>query len=206
MNIKRFLVLIGIGLCIGIGWTQYQDVHAKELQTDIAEKIIRFHIIADNDSEEAQNLKLRMKEKTLSFLKTFLDGSETKAETEVILKEHLSDITAYITQEIQREGYSYEVKTELTTCYFPIKEYGSLTFPAGYYEALEVKIGQAQGKNWWCVMYPNLCFVDGTYAVISNEVKQELSSILTKEEYNELLEGGKTKVKFRFFTFLNKYT
>lgn len=204
MTKKRILMLAICLLGMVMLLTQENKVQTKETQKGIASRIIRFHIIADNDSEEAQALKIRMKDQVLCYIKTFLSDSENKEETEAVLKEHLGDIQSFVSQAIQKEGYSYPVTAELTTCYFPIKEYGSVTFPEGTYEALRIKIGKAEGKNWWCVMYPNLCFVDGTYAVVSEETKKELKMILTKDQYKELLEGGKTKVKFRFLTFLNE--
>ncbi len=74
--------------------------------------------------------------------------------------------------------------------YFPVKEYGDLTFPAGDYEALRVRLGSSEGRNWWCVMYPALCFVDSTYQVVPETSKEQLKQNLTEEEYNSLLDGG----------------
>ena len=82
-------------------------------------------------------------------------------------------------------------------CYFPIKKYGDLTFPAGDYQALMIRIGQGEGKNWWCVMYPSLGFVDSTYQVVPEESKEKLKETMTKEDY-EMLLGGESEVSFGF--------
>jgi stage II sporulation protein R len=180
------------------------SIHNEALQATLAEKIIRFHVIADNDTTDSQQLKLQVKDETLGYLKTLLNGTENLDETRQILQENLSGIEQFAYEVVKREGYEYNVSAELEKCYFPIKEYGDLTFPAGTYEALRIKIGKAEGKNWWCVMYPNLCFVDGTYAVVSDEARKELSHLLTKDEYHMLLDGNKTRISFKYLTFLNR--
>ena len=89
--------------------------------------------------------------------------------------------------------------------YFPMKSYGDITFPAGYYDALRVTIGRAEGKNWWCVLFPNLCFVDVVHGVVPEESKQQLENILTEEEYESLFQWDKSPYRIRF-RFLDWFT
>ena len=97
-----------------------------------------------------------------------------------------------------------KINAELGTCYFPVKEYGDLTFPAGEYKALKVNIGKSEGKNWWCVMYPTLCFVDSTYQNVPDESKEKLKENLTEEEYDSLLTGGdEVEYGFKIFDFFH---
>ena len=98
---------------------------------------------------------------------------------------------------MRQQGYDYIATASLGNRYFTIKKYGDMTFPAGEYEALRVQIGQAKGQNFWCVMYPTLCFVDSTYQVVPEESKEELKSTLTDEEYQALL-GEDKNVTFGF--------
>ncbi|MFA9377080.1 MAG: stage II sporulation protein R [Lachnotalea sp.] len=213
-KIKKFIILIAVfmiailmmgqmnfGKANGMltNYQKQQNYQKQEnLQNTLAQKIIRFHVIADNDSDASQQLKIKVKDKTLVYLKTLFTGKEDLETTREIIEENLSNIENFALAVVKSEGYEYNVSAGLETCYFPIKEYGSLIFPAGYYKALRIKLGKAEGRNWWCVMYPNLCFVDGTYAVVSDEVKETLAGMLTPEEYHMLLDGSKTKVSFKY--------
>ena len=78
------------------------------------------------------------------------------------------------------------VSVAVTTCYFPDRTYGDVTFPAGNYKTLRIELGDAAGHNWWCVLYPNLCFLDTTNAVLPEKGKQQLKKVLTEEEYSEV--------------------
>ena len=101
---------------------------------------------------------------------------------------------------IRREGYAYPVTAGLTTAYFPEKTYGDCTFPPGEYEALQIKIGEAEGHNWWCVLYPSLCFVDDTHGVVTEEKKEELKNVLTEEEYDTITDTPRIKITFKWLT------
>ena len=109
-------------------------------------------------------------------------------------KSHLNDIEMVAEEEIEKAGSDYEVRAEVTNCAFPQKVYGDVTFPAGYYDALRIEIGEAEGQNWWCVLYPNLCFMDSVRAVVPEEGKEQLKEVLTEEEYEEI-----TEVKIKWF-------
>ncbi len=98
------------------------------------------------------------------------------------------------------EGYHYPVTVSLENTYFPLKIYGEYNFPPGYYEALRVQIGSAEGQNWWCVMFPPLCFVDDTYSIVDETSGNKLRHLLTEEEYNSLLnKSTPIKVKFKLW-------
>lgn len=160
---------------------------STKIQAGIAEEIIRFHVLANSDSDADQDLKMTVKENVVAYMSELLADAQSIDETRACIKAHLSDIEEYAAKVISENGYEYAVTAELTTCYFPMKSYGDCTFPAGDYEALRVCIGKAAGKNWWCVLYPNLCFIDSIHAVVPEEQKEELKNILTEEEYNSLL-------------------
>ena len=115
---------------------------------------------------------------------------ETVTAAQQTIRDHLNEIEEAAGRYIRDMGYDYPVTAELGTCYFPVKEYGDLTFPAGEYKALKVNIGRSEGKNWWCVMYPTLCFVDSTYQIVPEESKEKLKENLTEDEYDSLLSGG----------------
>lgn len=168
------------------------------LQTDIAERILRFHVIANSDTKEDQNLKLKVRDEIGAYLGKELLGVESLWECEQVVNDHLNQIENCAREVIAREGYDYSVKAAVKDTDFPRKTYGSYTFPEGNYRALRVEIGEGAGKNWWCVMYPNLCFAGSVYEVIDENAKEELRSVLTEEEYEEIVAEGKIKVRFKY--------
>ena len=112
---------------------------------------------------------------------------------------HLEEIEQVAIATLEQEGCEDAVTVEVTNCYFPDKTYGDVTFPKGYYDALRIKIGEAKGKNWWCVLFPNLCFVDSIHAVVPEEGKKELKEVLDEEEYEMVTATSKFQVKWFFF-------
>lgn len=201
-----------IGICIGVialiigVWGTSETTQAKNIQEGIANKIIRFHVLANSDADEDQQLKLKVKDAVVEKMRVILADAKNVDETRSIINENLTVIQNFAQAIVNQEGYAYPVQAELTKCYFPIKTYGDLTFPAGQYEAIRITIGEARGRNWWCVMYPRLCFVDSLHAVVPKESKQELQHILTEEEYKEVLFGGKenVKIKLKLFEWIKK--
>jgi stage II sporulation protein R len=191
---KRKLMIAGIvtGLVItGILMHLYGlAVDGTQEQRAIAEQIIRLHVIANSDSEEDQEVKMKVKETILTYLRGEMQDAVSVEEARQAIREHLPEIEEIAEEKLQKEGYSYDVSASLEDCYFPVKEYGDMTFPAGEYEALRVKLGESRGRNWWCVLYPTLCFVDSTYQIVPDESKEKLKESLTAEEYNSLLDGG----------------
>ncbi|MDF2540903.1 MAG: hypothetical protein K0S47_621 [Herbinix sp.] len=173
---------------------------ALPLQEGIAKEVIRFHVIANSDSNEDQALKLKVKEALTGMLSPVLNQTKDINEARNVIKDQLDTIENLAEATIYDNGYSYPVTVTLENCYFPIKVYGDYTFPSGTYEALRVKIGAAEGQNWWCVMFPPLCFVDETYSIVSEESDQQLKHILTEDEY-ESLKGQKVPVKIKFKIF-----
>lgn len=171
----------------------------QRLQREIAKEVIRLHVVANSDSVEDQTLKLEVKEEILELLRERMNADDTIDMAQQTLRDSLDEIEKAALCYIHDKGYDYGVNAELGTCYFPVKEYGDMTFPAGEYKALKVNIGRSEGKNWWCVMYPTLCFVDSTYQVVPDESKEHLKENLTEEEYDSLLTGGDdVEYGFRF--------
>lgn len=202
---KRIVILAAIlvmGIAGYIGSSKLaKQVEAVDYQKGMAEEILRFHVIANSDSEEDQALKMKVKEEVVKYVSTLTSCGEDLESTEYILGLYLEEIKEVAEQVIRKEGYTYEAKVELTESYFPIKTYGDAVFPAGIYDALKIQIGEAQGKNWWCVLYPNLCFVDSAYGVLDTEQKEMLKNVLTEEEYESIFNTSSDKIKISFKLF-----
>jgi stage II sporulation protein R len=198
-------ILILIFCTISMWLVKANALHNAKIQEGIAADIIRFHVIANSDSSEDQALKLKVKDKLVESLSPLLKNAASITEARSVISSHLTFIQATAENTIQQYGYRYPVKVSLENCYFPLKVYGNCTFPPGIYEALRVRIGAAEGKNWWCVMFPPLCFVDETYSVVDENTSHKLKHLLTEEEYNTLINQKKPiKIKFKLWEELKK--
>jgi len=160
--------------------------------------VFRFHVIANSDSEEDQELKMKVKEAVVAYMRETLSGAENAAEAKAWAIRHKEELVRVSEEVLRAEGCSDKVTAEVVRCEFPDKTYGDITFPAGWYDALRIKIGKAQGHNWWCVLYPNLCFMDSVHAIVPKEGKEELRSMLTDEEYAMIVKGTPVKIKWFF--------
>ena len=189
-----------VGVLIGILITGL-IVNAKksEMQGELAEQVFRFHVLANSDSEEDQALKMKVKEAIIAYMKRELPESDSVETTKKWARENLVQIEQVAAEIIAEEGYEYSVKAEVTTCDFPDKTYGDITFPAGEYEALRSEIGQAKGQNWWCVLYPNLCFIDAVHAVVPEKGKNELKEVLEEDTYEMVTTTTRFKIGWFFF-------
>ena len=208
-RIKKIICVI-LGICIGALLTGVYvsqramevDARISKMQGNLSKEVFRFHVLADSDSDEAQRVKLKVRDEVLEYMKQTMPGNEdmvSASQTKKWAKEHLREIEDVAERVIQEEGYSYRAKAEVSVCYFPDKRYGDITFPQCYYEALRIKLGKAKGQNWWCVLYPNLCFTSSTCAVVDEEGKEELKSVLTDEEYEMITATTDFKIKSFFF-------
>lgn len=164
--------------------------------------IIRFHVRANSDSEEDQELKLAVKEDVVTMLKPLLADCEDVAESRSVIISNLQNIYTVARNTIVEQGYDYTIRVYLTEETFPAKTYGDLTFPEGDYQALRIDIGEAKGQNWWCVMFPPLCFIDESTAVVSEDGKELLKKNLTPEEYEDLFANSEIKGKSLIYEWL----
>ena len=172
----------------------------KELvYENIADEIIRFHVIANSNTDEDQALKLKVRDKVIEFVSNSLKESNSLDESREFIIENKSNIENIAKSVIIENGYGYNVTSSLSRENFPDKIYGDVVFPQGEYEAYRILIGEANGENWWCVMFPPLCFVDETKEVIdSTEVVEKLEGNNKKEK----VENNKVKFKFKLFEML----
>jgi len=175
------------------------DQKVRATQEHLASEVLRFHVLANSDSDEDQTLKLKVKSGIIEYMQEQIPESDSLEETKEWARTNQEEITKTAENIIREEGYNYPVSVAVANSYFPDKTYGDVTFPAGQYEALKVEIGDADGKNWWCVLYPNLCFVDATHAVVPEEGKEELQEVLEEDEYEMVTATSDFKIKWYFF-------
>ena len=158
--------------------------YASAINEDLSNNVFRLHVIANSDSREDQDLKYKVRDKLIEYMKSLTTNINTKEEVIEIANNHISDFESIAKEVITKNGFDYDVKVEIGNFSFPTKQYGDISFPAGFYDALKVEIGSAQGQNWWCVMFPPLCFVDVTSGIVPEESKENLQDNLGEEEYD----------------------
>lgn len=193
---KRKVIYITLALLLIAG--AYQ-LRVNRFQRDISQEILRFHVLANSDSEADQSVKLKVRDEIGRYMQENMQGMENLPECMQMTREKLPEITRIAEEVLCREGFSYGVNAEIGTVDFPEKRYGSYTFPRGSYQALEITLGEGNGHNWWCVMYPNMCFAGSVYEVIEEDAKTELRAVLTPEEYEELMAESSISVKFKYW-------
>lgn len=179
-----------------------KEINKIEVCTqDYRDKLIRFHVIANSDSNKDQELKLRVRDEVISYLQPKLENSKSIEESEKIIKSEYKALEDISKKVIYKNGYDYGVKINLQYSDFPAKQYSSVVLPAGKYKALKIVIGEGKGRNWWCVMFPPLCFVDDQNGVIDEKTDKKLKEILTAQEYDLIMAKNKTELDNLNFKF-----
>ncbi len=202
MNRKKIFFCITLALVFIAGAYQYR---VKRFQRDISQDILRFHVLANSDSQADQSVKLKVRDEIGRYMKGNMGQVENLKECIKETEEKLPEITRIAEEVLKREGFSYPASARVGTVDFPEKQYGSYTFPGGSYKALQITLGEGEGHNWWCVMYPNMCFAGSVYEVVEEDAKRELKAVLTPEEYEELMAESQISVKFKYWEKLKEW-
>ena len=152
-------------------------------------EVLRLHILANSDSEADQELKLLVRDRVLEETGELFSGACDLSSAQTLAEQNLQTIVSAAKDEIEKNGYTYPVTASLVRMYFETRQYDDYTLPAGMYDAVRIEIGKAEGKNWWCVMFPPICV---TSAIDQSQLEQMLS-----ERGEEVITGTqKYKVKF----------
>lgn len=204
LKFKRFCILsLLLILYIFVSAISYTNAVCM----DISDNVFRLHVIANSDSKKDQNLKYIVRDNVLDYVAQISTTASSKEDIINILQNHLTEIEAIALDTIRKNGFDYSVCVEIGNFSFPTKKYGDIILPPGYYDSLKIQIGEATGQNWWCVMFPPLCFVDVTSGIVPEESKELLQSNLSEEEYNLISEESTdVKVKFKIVEVLQNFT
>ena len=151
LHIWEIALLIGMAVFLISGAVSLQN------RDQLADKVVRLHILANSDSEEDQALKLRVRDRVLERATELLEQTGDRREAADVLQSHLPELERIAAEEISDCGYEYDVTAEVANTMFPTKEYDGFTLPAGEYLARRIIIGEGNGHNWWCVVFPPLC-------------------------------------------------
>ena len=193
-NFKKYFIIF-----ILLFWyvMLYSFSYANNVVSDLSNSLFRLHVIANSNSKEDQNLKYLVRDELISYMNTLCSNVSSKEQAIAIANEHLDDFQKIANEVISKNGFNYSAKVQIGNFAFPTKTYGDISLPAGYYDALKVELGKAEGKNWWCVMFPSLCFVDINNGIVPEESKEELQSSLLEEDYN-LISSNNSEYKLKF--------
>lgn len=187
-----------------MNWESQRSVAAIFTESAIPEQAIRLRIIANSDSPQDQILKREIRDHINSYISTKVGTLDSIEEAREKMKEELPQLEEIVAQTITKSGFTYNSKVELGVVPFPTKMYGQYVYPAGEYEALRVTVGEGLGQNWWCVLFPPLCFVDistgdAVKTVDPNQTQVQDQTRNQTEETKSGLEVPKIQVKFFLF-------
>ena len=182
---KAMIVLVLLALFIFVSNMEF----ATQIDSD---SLIRIHVLANSDSQADQALKLQVKDAVVTYLKPQLEQSCSIAESRQIIQRSLPQIEQIAQQTLQQQHSGYQVTLQYGRFDFPIKYYGSFSLPAGNYEALRIMIGEGQGHNWWCVLFPPMCFTDNDAS--------------SSGKYTDQTPEKKVVIKFKSAELLKKWT
>ncbi|MCL2199953.1 MAG: stage II sporulation protein R [Defluviitaleaceae bacterium] len=187
--LKKESKILAASLCIGVlfafGVAAYTYVYSVTTQRDIAQNVIRFHVMAHSDCAYEQELKYHVRTEILEGF-TFMAEADITA-TRESLREMLPSLQSHAENAVRNAGFPHGVSAAMTNVFFPTTFYGSMAFPPGNYEAVQIIIGDGAGQNWWCLMFPPLCYVDMTAteegrAHLSETVGEAGFQLLTHQE------------------------
>ena len=200
---KNFIIL-SILFFLYVSISAFSYVNA--VSCDLSKSVFRLHVIANSDSAEDQNLKYIVRDNIINYMKTLTENAKSKEETINLVSCHLSDFEDIANKTIKDNGFDYKAKVSIGNFNFPTKKYGDISFPAGYYDALKIQLGNSNGQNWWCVLYPSLCFIDISSGFVPEDSKETLESTLNEEEYKLISDTNdqSIKIKFKLIELFNK--
>ncbi len=216
---KYFVLSLGcfliMGLLMGGRCREVQEALARR----IAPAVLRFHVLAESDGRQDQEVKLEVRSLILDYVKGQLSPEANRDDTVEFVENHAGEIEAVADRYLRERGMDYQTSVEITNCYFPARAYGRVTFPCGYYDAVRVTLGSGQGHNWWCVIYPQFCFLDVDWEMESESDTETapdvhddsepdiLRQILQKDDYLALKDNRPSiAVRFRLQDLCGRFT
>ena len=187
---RKTLRIAELALLLGTAVFLLTGAWALNTQRDLADRVVRLHVLANSDSEEDQALKLLVRDAVLERATALLERTESRAEAETLLRESLPELEAIGEETVRANGYSYDVAAELEDTSFPTKDYDGFSLPAGEYLALRILIGAGAGQNWWCVVFPPLCTAasaDVPETALAAGLTEDQVSLMTEEDSGYVL-------------------
>ena len=168
-----------------------------KVQNDLSNCVIRFHVKANSDTIPDQNLKLKVKDNVVGYMNQHSSEFTSLEDAKQFIASHDKDLKKIANTVIKNNGYDYAISSSFGLDDFPVKKYGDMSFPSGTYLSYTMYIGSGEGHNWWCVLYPNMCFRGSVYEVVEDDAKENLKEVLTPDEYESIFDSGKYEIKLK---------
>jgi stage II sporulation protein R len=192
MKFQKLIVL----LCVFVLCAAVCDILPIHGEQEIYESVVRLHVLANSDSEDDQALKLRVRDEILSYISPRVIDCISREEAMGIISNEINEIEKIAQEVVVQEGYNYKIEVTLTLEEYPTRNYEAMSFPSGEYVSLRVLIGEAEGQNWWCVLFPPLCLNAATEKSANEEAFIAVG--LNSEQYKIITETEETKYQLRF--------
>lgn len=180
---------------------------------EFPERLFRMHILANSDSEEDQALKYALRDYLSSDMQYVFEGCQSAEQAKNAAKEHLPELTRKAQQFVYDSGFDYTVTASVERTFFTTRRYGGTVVPAGEYNALRILIGEGEGQNWWCVMFPPLCLgaveeymtKEEELIMCKGGIKSRFNGTLSAESSKRIQQGGDIEVRFALYEWLKRY-
>lgn len=156
---RKIIAAVAAGIFIVL-WSVC--VYSEMAFREISDNVLRLHVLANSDSQQDQALKLKVRDCVLEETNLILQDCANRTEAESRIASNMKRLSQVAVQCVAEEGYDYPVTVRMEDIYFPTRTYEGGSLPAGVYKALRVEIGKAEGQNWWCVLFPQLCFINAS--------------------------------------------
>jgi stage II sporulation protein R len=188
-------ISVGVGVLVALSVAAYTHIYSAVTQLNIAENVMRFHVMAHANSFEEQELKDYVSAEILDEFADVLANFNNIEEAREMLAQMLPELQEYAQRLVRNAGFEHAVSAEITNTFFPTQVYGSIAFPPGNYDALQITIGDGDGQNWWCLMFPPLCYVDMT---ATDNGRDTLAATVSDESFRLLAHQNQPDVVVRF--------
>lgn len=198
-NLFLCITCLSLALLLALAGKRQEE---EALASRIAPEILRFHVLANSDSRADQELKLKVRTLLLNSIYEGLGENASLEKTKAYVLAKRENLEQKAENYMKELGYDYPAHMEVTDCYFPNKVYGDMVFPCGNYEAVRVKIGEGKGRNWWCVLYPPLCFTESSYGVVPETSKEILKESIDPSDYELLQKSKRVRIRFKLLELL----
>jgi len=198
---KKRLAIIILSFVIVASLTFISLSEVYKNRESYKDNLIRFHVLGNSDAPYDQELKIKVRDRVMKEMNEKFNTKDIEV-ARALIKDNIKEIEGIAKDEIRRNGYDYPVKVMLQDYIFPTKNYGSITLPAGTYEALRIIIGKGEGRNWWCVLFPPLCFIDVEKGLTNEKTREELKGVLSEDEFKMInsaaSQKGEIPLKLKF--------
>ncbi|NLG88876.1 MAG: stage II sporulation protein R [Clostridiaceae bacterium] len=176
-------------------------LYSEKVNRSLSGNMIRLHIVANSDSKADQDIKYLIRDEIVSHMMTIADQFKSKDDAKAYIQNNIEEFENIVNKAIAHSGQAYKAKVSYGKYPFPSKRYNNIILPAGYYDSVKIDIGKAEGENWWCVMFPPLCFVNETKGEMDNEYFDMLKNKLSEDEMSIIMAASDSEeipVEIRF--------